>query len=94
MCCNRPRQAAPAGTQRVTMPRIINSQPRTPAPVPARVQYSPPGAVFEYVGASKLTIVSPVTRKTYCFEQPGAKVAVDARDRSWVAFVPKLVPVP
>ena len=47
---------------------------------------------FEYVGETALTIVSPVTRKTYRFEQTGARVEVDVRDRSWVAFVPNLVP--
>jgi hypothetical protein len=50
-------------------------------------------SLFEYVGATALTVVSPVTRKTYRFEQPGARVEVDARDRSWVAFVPNLARV-
>jgi hypothetical protein len=46
--------------------------------------------VFEYVGATALTVVSPITRKTYRFERTGARVEVDARDLSWVAFVSNL----
>ena len=38
------------------------------------------------------TVVSPLTRKTYRFEKPGARIEVDLRDRSWIAFVPSLVP--
>jgi hypothetical protein len=52
-----------------------------------------PKPIFEYVGVTALTVVSPVTRKTYRFERPGARVEVDMRDRSWVAFVPNLVSV-
>jgi hypothetical protein len=58
------------------------------------VQAAPPAKpVFEYVGATALTVVSPVTRKTYRFERPGARVDVDPRDRSWIAFVPNLARV-
>jgi len=46
--------------------------------------------VFEYVGATALTVVSPLTRKTYAFSRPGARLEVDARDRPWLAFVPNL----
>jgi hypothetical protein len=50
-----------------------------------------PNSIFQYVGGTALTIVSPVTRKAYRFERPGAQVEVDMRDRSWVAFVPNVV---
>jgi hypothetical protein len=46
--------------------------------------------VFEYVGATALTVVSPLTRRTYAFSRPGARLEVDARDRPWLAFVPNL----
>ena len=52
----------------------------------------PATPVFEYVGATALTVVSPITRKTYRFDKPGARIEVDLRDRSWIAFVPSLVP--
>jgi hypothetical protein len=47
-------------------------------------------AWFEYRGATALTVVSPHTGATYRFASPGARVAVDPRDRAWVAFVPNL----
>jgi hypothetical protein len=78
MCCGSPR------------PRAV---PRAPRP-PGQAQSSAPAkALFEYVGATALTVVSPVTRKVYRFERPGARLEVDARDRSWVAFVPNLARV-
>ena len=43
--------------------------------------------MFEYVGVTALAIVSSVTRRTYRFERPGARVEVDVRE---VAFVPNL----
>lgn len=52
-----------------------------------------PNPVFAYAGATALTVVSPITRKVYRFDRPGAKLEVDRRDRSWLAFVPQLMPV-
>ena len=43
--------------------------------------------LFEYVGKSRLVIVGPSTRIAYRFEQPGARVLVDRRDRSSLASV-------
>jgi hypothetical protein len=42
------------------------------------------------MGETALTIVSPLTRKVYRFERPGARVEVDVRDRPWLAFAPHL----
>lgn len=47
-------------------------------------------ARFEYTGKTALTVVSPLTGKRYRFHEPGAQLEVDARDRSWIAFVPHL----
>jgi hypothetical protein len=91
MCCGRPSQPTTTNTQRVTLP--AHSQPVAKTAAPARATLKLPTPVFEYVGATALTLVSPVTRKTYRFEQTGARVEVDVRDRSWVAFVPNLVAV-
>ena len=93
MCCSRPRQAISAETRRTVRPFAINPQAGAGAADPVRVALRLPKPVFEYVGITALTVVSPVTRKTYRFERPGARVEVDVRDRSWVAFVPNLVPV-
>ena len=92
MCCGRPSQPMTTGAQRVTRPAAAYPQPSAkPAPV-KHTTLALPTPVFEYVGETALTIVSPVTRKTYRFEQTGARIEVDVRDRSWVAFVPNLVP--
>ena len=48
------------------------------------------GVRFEYTGKTALTVVSPLTGKKYRFHEPGAQLEVDARDRSWIAFVPHL----
>lgn len=52
------------------------------------------GAVFEYVGESGLTTVSPVTGARYRFERPGARLAVDPRDAKWLSQAPNLRVVP
>jgi len=96
MCCGRPGQPITNSAQRAAQasarPQSF-AKPSAQSPAPARAALSLPTPVFEYVGATALTLVSPVTHKTYRFEQTGARVAVDVRDRSWVAFVPNLVAV-
>ena len=37
--------------------------------------------VFEYVGRTALTAIGGATGRRYRFEEPGAQVIVDARDR-------------
>jgi hypothetical protein len=72
------------------------SRPRAPlsaqARRPIRASADPP--IFQYAGSTALTVVSPLTRRTYRFERPGMRLEVDARDRSWLAFVPNLSAVP
>jgi hypothetical protein len=50
----------------------------------------PANDLFEYIGGTALTLVSPVTGRTYRFAAPGARVATDPRDRSWISFAPNL----
>jgi hypothetical protein len=45
---------------------------------------------FEYVGRSTLTAIGPVTGRRYRFGAPGARVAVDVRDRPSLVSVPHL----
>ena len=45
---------------------------------------------FEYVGANAITAFGPVTGRRYRFANPGAIVAVDARDAPSLAGVPNL----
>ncbi len=85
MCCGSPTRRFSTGAQRLT--RIFAAPPpRETADLPAQ-------PVFEYTGATALTVVSPVTRRTYRFERSGARLEADPRDRSWLAFVPNLVRV-
>jgi hypothetical protein len=46
--------------------------------------------LFEYVGYTSLLITGPATRKSYRFDQPGARVLVDGRDRLSLSTVPVL----
>ena len=93
MCCNRPRPTITSGMRRAVRRVPAPAVARVPEPAPANVRLSIPTPVFEYVGGAALTVVSPITRKTYRFEKTGARLAVDIQDRSWVAFVPNLVRV-
>ena len=94
MCCNRPRPTAAIGGQRVIrqagVSRLSAPASRNADQVTRAAAASVATTTFEYVGATALTVVSPFTRKTYAFSRPGARLEVDACDRSWVAFVPNL----
>jgi hypothetical protein len=50
----------------------------------------PPAATFEYVGRTGLTVTGAVTGRVYRFDQPGARIGVDPRDRASMAAVPVL----
>jgi hypothetical protein len=67
-------------------------QRSTPAGSPVKARSVAPGPTFTYRGSTALTVVSPVTGKRYRFEAYGAQLQVDARDRSWMSFVPNLKP--
>lgn len=95
MCCSRPSQAINTGQRSAPLVRRPGerSLAGAQAATATRTALALSAPVFEYVGATALTVVSPLTRKTYRFEKPGARIEVDLRDRSWIAFVPSLVPV-
>ena len=55
--------------------------------------FQSPGAaapVFEYTGATTMTVVGGATGRTYRFDGPGARAAIDLRDQESVARVPNL----
>lgn len=89
MCCNRPRAKVVSGGGR----SIGGAGVERPMGGKAAVSRGLPSPVFEYVGGTALTVVSPITRRIYRFEKTGTRVTVDVRDRSWVAFVPNVVRV-
>lgn len=47
-------------------------------------------AVFEYRGATALTVIGPRTGARYHFASPGARLAIDLADRAGLAQVPTL----
>jgi len=82
MCCGRSSKPTPR-TPSVRNPPVARGPDAAPRA----------SAWFEYRGSTALTVVSPHTGATYRFAAPGARVAVDPRDRAWVAFVPNLARV-
>jgi hypothetical protein len=75
-CCGKNRPAPPIHT---------SGAPPTVATARApRVHY------FEYVGATTLTALGPVTGRRYWFARHGAVVPVDERDAPSMAGVPSL----
>jgi hypothetical protein len=59
-------------------------------PIKAVITPSRPAILFEYTGKTSLAVVGPVTRTTYRFLTPGAKVPVEAGDAGAIAAVPNL----
>ena len=49
-----------------------------------------PMLVFEYTGITGMTVVGSATGRTYRFNEPGARVAVDPGDVRSFAGVPNL----
>jgi hypothetical protein len=48
------------------------------------------GVTFEYIGATGLTAIGRVTRRTYVFPEPGTKVTADRRDALSLLAIPAL----
>jgi hypothetical protein len=81
-CCNdkRARWARPVPAT----PKPPALQTGMPAAPPART------VGFEYVGATALQVIGPITRAHYRFPAPGARAEVDRRDAAYMAGVPNL----
>ena len=63
-----------------------------PEPSPPATAFAPPGrrVMFEYTGRTGLTVHGGATGQRYRFSAPGARVAVDPRDRPSLAMIPVL----
>jgi len=88
MCCGKSRTQFRVGTTSFQAPRPMLAA--SGGPQFARYR----GATFQYIGRTGLTVVGAVTGRQYRFDGPGSRVQVDPRDRSSVASIPILRPVP
>lgn len=85
MCCGAKSKTNTA--------RFIGQSMRI-APVPEESTPPKPSLVqFEYVGKTRMTVISPNTGIRYHFEAPGAQLTVDPRDQVMMLHVPDLRPV-
>lgn len=80
-CCGRKRGQFGTRPTDADLPKYGPLLPRVLAPQPV---------IFEYQGNTELTALGPVTRRTYRFERPRARVAVDSRDARSISAVPNL----
>jgi hypothetical protein len=81
-CCGKSRMTlAPAPSRFAAPPAPSASGPAQPR------SYA---IVFEYVGTTALTATGAISGRRYRFEQPGARLQVDPRDRPGLARVPNL----
>jgi hypothetical protein len=74
-CCGQMRAQASAGGRAF--------ETRGPRPV-SQV------ALYEYTGATGMTVTGPVSGKRYRFAEASAKVQIDARDVASLAGLPNL----
>jgi hypothetical protein len=79
-CCGQKREhVTPARPPQHVQPRPTATAPSARPPI-----------TFEYTGKTSLAVTGPITRASYRFLLPGAKVSVDARDAGAVAAVPNI----
>jgi hypothetical protein len=78
MCCGNSRMQV-----KTNNPAARTARQPSPPPAPARVS-------FEYAGHTAMTVVGPISGNRYRFDQPGARVEVDNRDRALLASIRKL----
>lgn len=51
---------------------------------------APSDPVFEYLGASALTLTGPITGRTYRFEHRGARMPINRHDAPSLLYIPNL----
>jgi hypothetical protein len=88
MCCG-----AKSATRNVARSSAMAPRAAAFSPAPARPSAPPVTIQFEYVGKTRLTIISPNTGARYHFDAPGARLSVDPQDQAMMIHVPGLRPV-
>jgi hypothetical protein len=92
MCCGKGRQQLTRMSQ-ASGSRIRPNVAATRPAAPAIARSSTAMPLYQYVGRTALTVVSPATGRQYRFDRPGAVQQVDLRDRQWLERVPDVKPV-
>ena len=82
-CCGRHRETF-RGTSRGTRQPVPRASDTASKPLPQAPVH------FEYVGATGLTVLGPVTGKRYRFDRSGSQVSIEPRDVPSMAAVPHL----
>jgi hypothetical protein len=73
------------------MTPVISAPAALRSPVAAPPRSGPAaGVLFEYVGATGMTVMGGATGARYRFAQTGARVMVDSRDAPSVSAVPNV----
>jgi len=85
MCCGSLRQPISSPPR----PTDGSAPPGVPPASAARRQRRS-GVTFEYEGRTTMTVVSPLTRRSYRFAHPGARIVADPHDTAWLTFTPNL----
>ena len=88
MCCGAKSRNNVSAKRGMAAPSV-----QMGAPSASQRSSAPPQVQFEYVGKTRMTVLSPITGIRYHFDAPGAQVVVDARDQGMMIHVPDLRPV-
>lgn len=89
MCCNKQREQYQQLLSKQIAPSALLNRRRFQGPSsPVLSALQKPQ--FEYTGKTALTIVSPLTGKSYRFPRPGTRVEVETQDQVWLTSVPNL----
>lgn len=75
-CCGQ-------GRGKVATNGKLAASARRPGPISSAVLY-------QYTGATAMTVIGSISGTRYRFDQPGAKVQIDRRDLSSLAGLPNL----
>jgi hypothetical protein len=86
MCCGRGKTHSVGQLKPQPVVNRLVNHAFVPAQKPAPVSGGA-GVIFEYVGQTGLTVTGPVSGGSYRFDRPGARQAVDARDRAALANI-------
>lgn len=76
MCCGQ-------GRGRVVTSGKAAAATRRPGPASS-------AALYEYTGATGMTVMGPISGARYRFDRPGAKLQIDGRDVSSLTGLPNL----